>query len=90
MRLFLHKQSYGRGLSKGQSSIRHDGIANNAHLAEVGNSMQFPTFINKNISHAGGISEKAMAATVEAVIGAAFLDGGLNAVQTVIVKLGLQ
>ncbi|KAE9970017.1 hypothetical protein EG328_006524 [Venturia inaequalis] len=51
--------------------------------------MQFPTFINKNISHAGGISEKAMAATVEAVIGAAFLDGGFNAVQTVTVNLGL-
>lgn len=74
----------------GRASSRHDDIAKNENLAKVGNGMLFPTFINKTITHAGDIGNKAMAATVEAVIGAAFVDGGLDAVGTVLVALGLQ
>ncbi|QDS72454.1 hypothetical protein FKW77_009566 [Venturia effusa] len=89
LRLYLHQDSYKRGLTKGAASILHDQIANNSHLAEVGNAKQFSAFINKTFTHTGAIGEKAMAATVEAVIGAAYIDGEFEAMETVILCLGL-
>lgn len=63
-------------------------IGSNDNLTIIGNQTGLNAFVNR----AGGmtvISPTTMAATVEAVLGAVYLDGSLQAVTPVMQTLGL-
>ena len=70
------------------TSIRGN-VSSNANLYRVGEHEGFGACINVNASNPVVISQKLMAAAIEAVIGAAFLDGGLDAVEVVMKGVGL-
>jgi len=65
-------------------------IVNNANLDRVGRENNLHKYINTNPAQWGSVSPKTMANTVEAIIGAAFRDGGLAAVNLVTVAIGLE
>ncbi|KAL8692510.1 MAG: hypothetical protein Q9218_002485 [Villophora microphyllina] len=65
--------------------------AGNIHLANVGNHLGLGKFIKKNTSQGTMVSTRVMTATVEAIIGAVFLDShnDLSTVRQVMENLGL-
>ncbi|KAF5130821.1 Ribonuclease 3 [Metarhizium anisopliae] len=79
---------YSQGYEKGVwDSMRKESLCNR-NLAERGFSHQLDVCIIKN----GGtvcVSEKMMATAVEAILGAVHLDGGLDALTTVMGNLGI-
>ena len=64
-------------------------VGANANLARVGLAHGLNTCINVDQSNVAEPSENMVATTVEALIGGAFLDGGLDAATTVMRSLGL-
>jgi dsRNA-specific ribonuclease len=65
--------------------------ASNAHLAEQGFSMGLDRYICNNPSQGRFISNGLMATTMEAILGAVFLDAGceISVLENVVVALGL-
>jgi dsRNA-specific ribonuclease len=57
--------------------------ASNSNLIEVFKSKGIGHFLNRNPGEAGEIGNKTMIETMGAIIGAAYLDGGLDAAKTV-------
>ena len=78
-------------LSKGNGDDIIQRVANNSNLSMIGRQNGLAAFINTNPSQGGMVSEKILANTVEALLGAAYLDSGndLNAVKSVMQALGL-
>ena len=66
-------------------------VANNTNLSTIGRQNGLAAYVNTNPSQGGVISEKTLATTVEALLGAVYLDSGndLNAVKSVMRALGL-
>ena len=64
-------------------------VGSNANLDRVGRLYWLDDFICRNPSQAGYISPNTMAATVEAILGAVYLDGGIDHVSQVMQTLGL-
>ena len=66
-------------------------VANNTNLSTIGRQNGLAAYINTNPSQEGLISEKTLTNTVEALLGAVYLDSGndLNAVKLVMRALGL-
>lgn len=64
-------------------------MGSNANLDRVGRENGLDCYINVNPSQVGVISPVTMTATVEAILGAVYLDGGMDMVQHVMAKLGL-
>ena len=64
-------------------------VGSNANLGRVGRLYGLDEFICRNPSQAVYISPNTMAATVEAILGAVYLDGGINHVSQVMQTLGL-
>jgi ribonuclease III len=60
-----------------------------ANFVRVANAKGFKNFININPAHVGELGARTLADTVEAIIGAVYLDGGLDAVPDVLATLGL-
>ena len=76
-------------LLTGSTQRRISTVTNNKSLAQVGRDIH----IEQYISPAAGtiaISDGTIADTMEAIIGAVYLDGGLEAAKEVIERLGLQ
>jgi ribonuclease-3 len=73
----------------GAGNARLQLVEGNTNLVRVANANRFPDFINSNPAHVGDLGARTLADTVEAVIGAVYLDGGLGAVPAVLVTLGL-
>lgn len=64
-------------------------VGSNANLDRVGRLHGLDEFICASPAQAGYISPTTMSDTVEAVLGAVYLDGGINNVSHVMQSLGL-
>ncbi|KXH38086.1 hypothetical protein CSIM01_04576 [Colletotrichum simmondsii] len=60
---------------------------NNAQLAETFDSLDFVHCLNLNPSQGKAIGARTKADTIEAIIGAVYMDGGLDAARRVAIKL---
>ena len=58
-------------------------MGNNGQLATIGRRLVLDGVVNKNNSQPGALSDKAMATTVEAILGAVYMDGGLDVARQV-------
>ncbi|KAL8657666.1 MAG: hypothetical protein Q9226_001696 [Calogaya cf. arnoldii] len=86
--LVLCEQWYPDGQAKGVYDQLRQRVGSNNNLNSIGNQAGLHTFINR----AGGvtaISPVTMTATVEAILGAVYLDGGMQAVKDVMQTLHL-
>jgi ribonuclease-3 len=73
----------------GEISNALQTLNTNPHLASIGRDNGFERFINKNTSQQGAVSVKTMATTVEAIIGAIYVDSkSLAAAKTTLAILG--
>lgn len=75
------------GLERASDIVAH--VASNDNLVRVGRLHWLDNFICGNPSQAGYIPPKTMADTVEAILGAVYLDGGIQCVGQVMKTLGL-
>ena len=73
----------------GQASEITQRVASNANLDRTGRLHGLDNLICRNPSQPGYISPKTMADTVEAILGAVYLDGGIHHVSQVMQTLGL-
>ena len=64
-------------------------VGSNANLNRLGRLHSLDEFICRNPSQAGYISQNTMASTVEAILGAVYLDRGIDHVSQVMQTLGL-
>ena len=64
-------------------------MASNDNLDRVVRRYGIERFVNKNPSQLGYVPYNIMTATVEAVLGGVWLDGGMDAVKGVMCTLGL-
>lgn len=64
-------------------------VGSNANLDRVGRLNGLDAFICRNPSQGGHISPVTMTATVEAILGAVYLDSGIDNVSQVMQTLGL-
>jgi ribonuclease III len=64
-------------------------LSSNNHLATIGKNLGLERCINPNPSQKDVINDSLVADTVEAIIGAVFLDGGLEASERVMEILGV-
>ena len=64
-------------------------IGSNANLDRVGREHGLSTLINTNPSQGSFVSPVTMSATVEAILGAVYLDDGMETVKQVMQTLGL-
>ncbi|KAK7457553.1 hypothetical protein Landi51_01686 [Colletotrichum acutatum] len=62
---------------------------NNVRLAEIFDTFDFLECLNLNPSQGRAIGARTKADTIEAIIGAAYLDGGLDAARLVATRLGI-
>ncbi|KAL2839867.1 ribonuclease III domain-containing protein [Aspergillus pseudodeflectus] len=80
-----------RHMSRGAITDMVKQIAGNENLAARGFELGIDAYILNNPAHRGDIQDRLMATTMEAIIGAVFLDNGksLSAVQSIIAAFGL-
>ena len=64
-------------------------MASNDNLNRVGRRHGIERFVNKNPSQQGDVPYNVMTATLEAILGGVWLDGGMDAVKAVMRTLGL-
>lgn len=72
--------------------IGHDQVShasNNSNLSKLGQRFGLESLINSNPCQQGSVSESQVADTVEALVGAVYVDGGEDACEGVLEKLGL-
>ncbi|TLD18248.1 Ribonuclease III domain-containing protein isoform 2 [Venturia nashicola] len=86
--LLLNKESYEHGLSRKAMNNKVQKIGGNSNLTIVGKNHHFEVFINPNNAQVE-LGDSTFATTVEALVGAADADGGLEAAATVMTALGL-
>lgn len=74
-------------------SVRFDqirqAVGSNTNLDRIGRVTGLVAFVNRNPSTLGAVSPVTMSATVEAVLGAVYLDSDMNTVKRVMNTLGL-
>lgn len=64
--------------------------ATNENLAQIGLSLGIDAYIQLNPSSQGIVNERLMATTMEAIIGAVYLDSGKNVMTTRLVVVRLR
>lgn len=64
-------------------------VGSNPNLDRIGRETGLVAFVSKNPSQGNAVSFATMTATVEAVIGAVYLDGDMTAVKRIMGTLGL-
>ena len=64
-------------------------VSSNSNMDRVARRHGLDNFVNGNRSQGGMISANVMTATLEAIVGAVYLDGGLDQVKRVMRNLGL-
>ncbi|EEQ34997.1 putative ribonuclease III [Microsporum canis] len=74
VRLHIISEGHQRGMSRGQISAILGRVSNNNNLAEVGVKKNLGESIFINRSQVGSISPGSMATTVEALLGAVYID----------------
>ncbi|KAI1613948.1 ribonuclease III domain-containing protein [Exophiala viscosa] len=85
---YLCRRWYDSGRSKGQWTQAEQALLSNTNLSAVGyeHGLHDCVILNQGTL---SVSNKTMATTVEAILGAVFMDGGADALGTVLVTLGL-
>ncbi|KAF4851755.1 Ribonuclease 3 [Colletotrichum siamense] len=76
-------------ISIGNTNARIQMCANNERLARLCDAVGLTRCIVRNPSQQGMVSQRTKADTLEAVVGAVFKDGGLDAAEEVIERLGI-
>ena len=76
-------------LGPGNFDAIRQSVANNANLERIGNESGLVTFVNLHRGSLGVVSKVIMTATVEAVLGAVYLDSNMDTVKRVMNTLGL-
>jgi len=76
-------------LPRVEATNRLQSIATNENLQRVFNHHKLHRFVNNNRAQRGLVSPSIKTSTVEAIIGAGGLDGGVEAVRLVMQNLGL-
>ncbi|QDS72453.1 hypothetical protein FKW77_009561 [Venturia effusa] len=89
LKLLVNVENYEQGLTRGEGNRRLQAIEGNSNFVRIANLHGFDKFINANPGHCGELGARTLADTVEAIIGAVYLDGGLDAVPDVLATLGL-
>lgn len=87
--LHLVETQYLAKATKGKMSDKVAAVASNDNLKKIGEDNELGDYLSADPIANGGVAPKTMTGTVQAIIGAAFLDGGLDAAKTVIRSLGL-
>jgi len=64
-------------------------VVNNRFLGEIGFKKQLHECVVKGHSHLGPISQYQMATAIEAIIGAAYMESGVEAAEIIIKSLGI-
>lgn len=64
-------------------------VGSNVNLDRAGRRHGLDVFVCRNPSQRAGVSPATMATTVEAILGAVYLDGGIDNVSQVMQTLGL-
>lgn len=79
-------------MTAGVADSRLQAIAGNTNLARVGHECNLDAHIVTHPGHRSAISNKTLATTVEALLGAIFLDSGkdLEAVKTAMETMGIE
>ena len=73
----------------GRASDIVQQIGSNANLDHVGRLHGLDAFVCRNPAQGNYVSPSTMTATVEAILGAVYLDGGIGSVSQVMETLGL-
>ncbi|KAL2065217.1 hypothetical protein VTL71DRAFT_2886 [Oculimacula yallundae] len=91
LRLVLMDYLISSGASRGVIDCTMQATVSNQNLTDICTSTSVARYINGNPSHVGAQSPKTKTATIEAVLGAVFLDSGKNidSVRTAMIALGL-
>ncbi|KAL9070902.1 MAG: hypothetical protein Q9161_004544 [Pseudevernia consocians] len=89
LQLVLAEQWYNGGTSREQFNQTLSQVASNANLDRIGRQRGLQRFVNGNPSQRQVVSPITMAATMEAIIGAVYLDNDLEQVWEVMQTLGL-
>ncbi|KAK1713839.1 hypothetical protein CaCOL14_001427 [Colletotrichum acutatum] len=75
--------------ARGAIDAQLQRAVNNVRLAEIFDTFDFLECLNLNPSQGRAIGARTKADTIEAIIGAAYLDGGLDAARLVATRLGI-
>ncbi|KAI0473353.1 ribonuclease III domain-containing protein [Xylariaceae sp. FL0804] len=81
--------SYDRNEAAGETNAVITGSLNNKRLARICDTSGLTASINQDRSSQGQLGIRAQASTVEAVVGAAYLDGGYEEARVVIRNLNI-
>ena len=74
---------------QGNFDAIRQSVANNANLERIGNATGLVAFVNLNPGSLGVVSKAVITATVEAILGAVYLDSNMDTVKRVMNTLGL-
>ncbi|TDZ27824.1 Ribonuclease 3 [Colletotrichum spinosum] len=89
LNLVIVKNAFENSLSIGDTNREIQQHANNDRLAILCDVIGLTRCINRNASQQGGVSPKTKTATIEAIIGAVYKDGDLEAAEEVIKSMGI-
>ncbi|CAG7955723.1 unnamed protein product [Penicillium salamii] len=82
LRLVLYQASYMLGYSIGQITRGQNTLATNENLSEIGFNLGLDAYLRLNPSAQGVVPGRLMATTVEAIIGAVYLDSNKDIIRT--------
>lgn len=74
----------------GEMNHRRAAVLSNTASATLGRSHGLDRYVITNLSHEGPVSSDMVATAVEAVVGAAYKDGGIDAVRVMMAFLDLR
>lgn len=89
LKLVLVGEWYDSGDARGRASDIVQQVGSNANLDRVGRAHGLDGLICRNPAQGGQISQVTMTATMEAILGGVYLDGGINHVSQVMQTLRL-
>lgn len=91
LQIILGKLSVPTLTQKGRTTQLHDTWAANGNLWRIGFAKKLDTFIHLDPSSRGVVQDRLMATTMEAILGAVYLDSqkDIAAVLRVVIHLGL-
>ncbi|KAJ5785507.1 uncharacterized protein N7503_010719 [Penicillium pulvis] len=90
LRLVLYELHYEDEASIHIMTKAQNTRATNENLAQIGFSLGIDAYIQLNPSSQGVVNERLMATTMEAIMGAVYLDSGKNAMTTRLVVIRLR